>query len=118
MQDYKSLDVYQKAKSFAVEIYKVTNNFPKEEVYGITSQLRRASVSIGANIAEGSGRSTRNDFANFLHISLGSVKECEHFLGMSFDLRYINKEQYDRLSEQTVSISKMLTKLIQSIRKR
>lgn len=118
MQDYKSLDVYQKAKSFAVEIYKVTNSFPKEEIYGITSQLRRASSSIGANIAEGTGRFTKNDFANFLHISLGSAKECEYFLDLSYELRYLNEETYKRLTEELITISKMLTKFIQSIRKR
>lgn len=117
MQNYQKLEVYQKSKSFVVDIYKITNNFPKTEIYGVTNQLKRASTSIGANIAEGAGRFTNKDFANFLHISLGSAKECEYFLEISLSLNYVNKTDYTQLTDKLTSISKMLTKLIQAVRK-
>ena len=82
-QDHTQLEVYNRAYAFALDIYKATTGFPKEEIFGITSQLRRAASSIGANISEGCGRKTDKDFANFLHISMGSIKECEHFLKLA-----------------------------------
>ena len=79
MQNYKDLKVWEKAHSFTLQVYKLTEKFPKEETYGVTNQLRRASSSIAANIAEGCGKNTKTDFANFLNISLGSSNEAEYF---------------------------------------
>ena len=115
-QDHKKLDVYNKAFEFTKDIYRATASFPKEEIYGVTNQLRRASSSIGANIAEGSGRSTNKDFASFLHNSMGSIKECEHFLYLSKDLNYLSSHKYEELKNNLESIGKMLNKFIQKVR--
>lgn len=118
MQDMKELRVWQEAKNFCLDVYSITAVFPKEEVYGITSQLRRASASIGANIAEGSGRSTQKDFAHFLHISLGSTKECEHFLIISKELGYIPSDEFKRLYEKLETIRGMLIVFIKTIKRK
>ncbi|MEK6864292.1 MAG: four helix bundle protein [Nanoarchaeota archaeon] len=117
-QDHTQLEVYNRAYAFALEVYKATAGFPKEEQFGITSQLRRAASSIGANISEGCGRKTDKDFANFLHISMGSIKECEHFLKLSKDLSYIDNNSFTYLSLELESIGKMMTKFIQKIKAR
>lgn len=97
VRNYKELEFFKKAHELTIEIYKLTKDFPKEETYGLTSQLRRASVSIGSNIAEGSSRKTDNDFKHFLYISLGSAKELEYQLLVCKDLEYISIRTYDRL---------------------
>jgi four helix bundle protein len=86
MQDYRKLLVWQKAHKLVIDIYVITKGFPKDELYGVTSQLRRAAVSIAANIVEGAGRKTKPDFARFLTMSLGSTNEVEYFLVLSKDL--------------------------------
>ena len=115
MQDYKSLIVWQKAHRLTLDIYKVTKDFPKDETYGLISQIRRASVSIPTNIVEGSGRSTQNDFARFLYISFGSGNELEYELLLAKDLSYLSKEKFDILSDQIIEIKKMLSGLIKKI---
>jgi four helix bundle protein len=95
--DYKKLGFFKKAHELTIEVYKITNEFPKEEMYGLSSQLRRASSSIGSNIAEGSVRSTTKDYKNFLHNALGSSKEIEYQLLLAKDLNYIEIRTYDRL---------------------
>lgn len=117
-QDHTQLEVYNRAYAFALDVYKSTAGFPKEEQFGITSQLRRAASSIGANISEGCGRKTDKDFARFLHISMGSIKECEHFLKLSKDLSYIDNNSFTALRMELESIGKMMTKFIQKIKAR
>ena len=78
MRDFKTLTVWQKAHQLVLVVYKTTNGFPKDELYGLTSQLRRATVSIAANIAEGSGKNTDADFARFIQISIGSANEVDY----------------------------------------
>lgn len=95
----KELNFFKKAHELTVEIYKITKDFPKEEIYGLSSQLRRASVSIGSNISEGSGRNTLKDYKHFLHNALGSAKEVEYQLSLAKDLDYISIKTYDRLIE-------------------
>jgi len=95
--NYKELSFFKKAHELTLEVYKTTKEFPKEELYGLTSQLRRASVSIGSNIAEGSVRSTNRDYKHFLFNSLGSAKEVEYQLLVAKDLEYISVGTYDRL---------------------
>ncbi|MFH1545502.1 MAG: four helix bundle protein [archaeon] len=112
MQDFKQLNVWQRAHQFTLDVYKETAQFPANEKYGITSQLRRASSSIAANIAEGTGRQTNKGFLSFLYISMGSVKECESFLVLAKDLKYLKNE---RLFSDLESIAKMLNRLIKSI---
>ena len=85
MKDFRQLKVWEKAHHLALEVYKTTATFPKEEIYGLTSQLRRASVSIPTNIAEGCGRNTNADFARFLQIAMGSASETEYELILAHD---------------------------------
>lgn len=115
-QNHKELKVYQEAFELAEAVYRVTANFPKEEVYGLSSQLKRAASSIGANIAEGCGRNTPKDFANFLHIAMGSVKECEHFLDLAQSLNYSSTEDHQKLSERLDKIGKMLANFIKKVK--
>lgn len=92
MQNYKDLKVWQKAHQLTLNVYKESKHFPKEELYSLTNQLRRASSSIPANIAEGCGKNTSGDFANFLNIALGSANEAEYFILLSKDLEYLSVE--------------------------
>lgn len=116
MQNYKDLKVWEKAHLFTVEVYKATKSFPKEEVYGLTSQLRRAASSIAANIAEGCGKNTKNDFANFLNISLGSSNEAEYFILLAKDLNYLLINNYEILIKLINEIKAMLIAFIAKVR--
>jgi len=98
MQNFKELKVWEKAHQITLSIYKVSAKFPKEEIYSLTNQLRRAASSIPANIAEGCGKNTQADLANFLNISLGSANETEYFLILSKDLDYLTEEEFSILS--------------------
>lgn len=115
MTDYKKLLVWQKAYAFGIKLYTVTKSFPKEEIYGITSQLRRASVSIPSNIAEGSRRSTQKDFRLFLHIAYGSGAELEVQILFAKDLGYISDTTCNQLLQDLGEIMKMLNSLIQKL---
>lgn len=114
MRTFKDLDVWQKSVLFATEVYVITKLFPKEETYGLVSQLRRASVSLASNIAEGSKKS-KKDFANFIKISQGSGAEIETQLLISYNLQYISKEDLERLLAVLESIMKMLSRLYVSV---
>ena len=108
MHNYKELKVWEKGRALVKEIYLATQDFPTEEKFGLKSQLRRCAVSIPANIAEGSGRSSNKDFTNFLNIALSSAYELETEIILSFDLNYISKEHQDELIEKTQEIQKMI----------
>ena len=110
MHKFKELEIWKKSRLFCSEIYKITSNFPESEKFGLTNQLRRASVSIPSNIAEGSSRSSNKDFARFLQITLGSAYEIETQLLIAFDLKFINNEQLEKLSQNLESIIKMTSK--------
>ncbi len=116
MQNYKDLKVWEKAHQFVLGVYRVSKSFPKEEVYGLTSQLRRCASSIAANIAEGCGKNTKNDFANFLNISLGSSNEAEYFVLLAKDLNYISLSDYDVLIKLINEVKAMLIALIGKVR--
>ena len=90
MQNYKELKVWSKAHEFTLKVYQVTQLFPREEVYGMTSQMRRVAFSIPANIAEGCGKFTQQDFARYLNIALGSANESEYFILLSKDLKFVS----------------------------
>ena len=111
MHNFKELVVWQESHAFVLEIYTTTRKFPKEEVFGITNQLRRASVSIEANIAEGAGRSTPNDFMRFIDMSNGSSFEVETLLLLCKDLAYLSEEENEQLLHKLDEIQKMLYKL-------
>ncbi|MCX7794885.1 MAG: four helix bundle protein, partial [Thermodesulfovibrionales bacterium] len=102
MAKYKELIVFQKADELAFEIYKLTNNFPKSEIFGLTSQLRRAALSIPANIAEGYARKGKKELLQFINIALGSLAETEYLLGFSKRLGYCKTDisQIERLIEE------------------
>src|SRR5687768_13698121 len=99
MQDYRSLKVWEKAHQFTLTVYAVSKKFPKEELYSLTNQLRRASSSIPANIAEGCGRITQADFASYLNIALGSSNESEYFILLAKDLGYMPIEKFEVLTK-------------------
>ena len=112
MQDYRKLQIYNEAKELTIEIYSLTKYFPKDELFGVTQQLRRAGISVGANIAEGDGRISRKDFVRFLHNSLGSLNEIEHLLIMSKELNYIEKNECEKLSAKISSIRRMTCQFV------
>lgn len=114
MQTFKDLEVWQKSVSFATEIYNATKFFPKEEIYGLTAQMRRSSVSIASNLAEGSKKS-KKEFLNFIKISQGSGAEIETQLIISFNLGYLKDEDYKKVLIELDQIMKMLTGLYKSI---
>lgn len=116
MQNFKDLKVWERAHQLTLSIYKASSNFPKEEIYSLTNQLRRASASIPANIAEGCGKKSQADLANFLNISLGSANETEYFLILSKDLNYLTEEQFIILSNSVNEVKAMLISLIGKVR--
>lgn len=115
MNYFKELKVWQKAIDLVTETYLITKNFPKEEIYGITSQIRRSSISIPSNIAEGCGRKTDKDFSNFLGISLGSSFEFETQLIICKNLEFINDDDFANLESEIIHIQNMIIKLIKSL---
>lgn len=115
MGNYHSLLVWKRAYSFAKLVYRLTRLFPKEETYGMTSQLRRATLSVVANIAEGKGRKTNKDFLRFLYNANGSLLECECFLEFAFDIGYINKEQYTFIEDKRKEVGYLLDRFIKSL---
>lgn len=108
MQDYHRIKAWEKAHQFVLVVYSATKKFPKEELFGVTSQLRRASVSIPANIVEGSGRKTNADFGRFVTISIGSTNEVEYYLLLARDLGYLIGSEHDLLRDRVIEIRKML----------
>ena len=114
MKSHKDLTVYKSSIDLVVSVYNLTNNFPIEEKFGLTSQLRRASVSIPSNIAEGAARSSKKEFIKYLYISLGSLAEVETQLEIAGRLRFISGNR--ELEEQSIYIRRMLLKLIQSLK--
>jgi len=109
---FTQLIVWQQGHKLVIEIYKATKEFPKDELFALTSQLRRAVVSITCNIAEGFSRRSYKDKAHFYNMSLGSLTEIQNLLLISKDLNYITKDQFAALANKTVEIQKMLTSLI------
>ncbi len=100
MKDFRTLQVWRKSHSLTIELYKETTLFPKEEVYGITSQLRRAMSSVPTNLAEGCGRGSDKDFARFVKIAMGSASESEYLILLCGDLNYLSKESTEKYVEQ------------------
>jgi len=116
MRNFKELLVWGKAHDVTLDIYRVTKSFPKAETYGLTSQLRRASSSVRANIAEACGRKSEAEFARFLQIATGSASEVEYHLLLARDLEFIEPEKYDRLNIQINEVKKMLNTFLQKLR--
>ncbi|MCF0053044.1 four helix bundle protein [Dyadobacter sp. LJ53] len=116
MQNYQELKVWQKAHQFVLEVYQITNAFPKTETFGLISQMRRASISVAANLAEGCGKKGALDIANFFQISLGSLHETEYYLLLSKDLQYISNETFELRDLEIKEIKAMLISLIKTVR--
>ncbi len=116
MQNYKNLNVWVKSHEITLKIYGFTKGFPKEEIYSLTSQIKRCSSSIPANIAEGCGKNSNKDMGRFLNIALGSANETEYFLLLAKDLGYLSTDDH-RLSEKAINeVKAMLISLIQKVR--
>ena len=116
MRTHKDLEVWKKSIEMVTKIYTLTRGFPKEELYGLTSQMRRAAVSVPSNIAEGAGRNSSKELLQFLYFATGSLSELETQLIISHNLGYLNNEQKQDIDTICSDIFKMLSKLIQSIK--
>lgn len=112
---YKKLIVWQKADELAYQVYLETKSFPREEIYGITSQLRRAALSVPTNLVEGIGRQGKNELKQFLNIALGSTAETEYLLDFSLKLGYFSKETHEKLQGLRQEVGNLLWKFYKSI---
>jgi four helix bundle protein len=118
LQTYRDLAVWQKAMDLAVASYEATKPFPREEMFGMTSQIRRAAASIPANLAEGQGRRSTRDFLHFVSVARGSLKEMETHLILSHRVGLLSKQKLDALLQQCEIISRMMTGLRKNLERR
>ena len=116
MKDFRKLRVWEKAHKLTLDIYGVTSQFPTEERYGLTSQIRRASVSIPANIAEGCGRDSEGELLRFVRIAMGSSSELEYELILAHELGYLSDKEFNIIQNDLVAVRKMLNAFIQKIK--
>lgn len=115
MKDFKELKVWHKAYDLALSVYEASRSFPREEMYGLTSQLRRGSVSIGANIAEGCGRRSDGELVRFLQIARGPASEVEYHLLLARDLKFLQAVTHQDIEKKLQEVQRMLTSLVSSI---
>lgn len=116
MRDFRKIEAWQLADDLAVAVYEETKGFPKEEVYGITSQIRRAVTSVAANIVEGSSRESAKDYGHFLQIARGSLAETQYFLHLARRLSYLRPDRADQLEQAARRVFGCLHGLIQAVR--
>ena len=116
MKNFKNLKVWSNGIELVVDVYKETERFPKEEIYGLTGQIKRSAVSIPSNIAEGAGRNSRKDFNRFLDVALGSSFELETQLIIANRLKYLDDENFLKLNQQIDEEQKMITGLQKSLK--
>jgi four helix bundle protein len=116
MQNFRNLKVWQKAHCLTLDVYSSTRKFPREEIYGLTSQMRRAAGSIGANIAEGCCRKGDPELGRFLQIAMGSASEVEYHCVLAHDLGLLELDDYEKLISETVEVKRMLAALIGKLR--
>jgi four helix bundle protein len=116
MQNFRDLKVWQKAHRFVLHVYEATASLPADERFGLTSQIRRAAVSIAANIAEGAVRSSDADFARFLHIALGSASEVDYYLLLAGDLGYLDAKLVVALDEEVQEVKRMAAALVAKVK--
>ena len=117
MRDFKGLMVWQRAHRLTVNVYRATEAFPSRERFGLTDQIRRASISIPANIAEGCGRKSQRDFARFLQVSVGSANELEYHLLLAHELGYLGTDSQTVLDTDLSEVRRMLSSLIRKVTK-
>ena len=115
MKNFRDLNVWQKSHELTLATYRHTSEFPGEERYGLTSQMRRSAASIGANIAEGCGRGSNSEFHKFLTIAMGSASELEYHLLLAKDLGYLDSTAYTLLDNGTVEVKRMLSSLLRRV---
>jgi four helix bundle protein len=116
MRDFRDQKVWTKSHSMTLAVYKATQRFPKDELFGLTSQIRRSCVSIAANIAEGCGRNSEAELARFFEIAMGSASELEYHFLLSFDLGLLPKSEFEQLRDGVVEVKQMLTSFIKKLR--
>ena len=116
MKDFRKLKVWEKGHQLTLLVYKYTRTFPRDELYGLTSQIRRACVSIPANIAEGCGRGSDAELARFFQISMGSASELEYHLLLARDLGYLDNSKFEQLTQDVIEVKRMLTSFIQKLK--
>jgi four helix bundle protein len=116
MHNYRELKIWQRSMDFVVRIYEVSADFPKEERYGLTSQLRSCAVSIPSNISEGAGRSTNKQFKRFLEFSMGSANEAQTQIELASRVKYLQKEIADSLVDEALQIYKMILSFYNSLK--
>lgn len=115
MKDFRELKVWEKSHQLTVAVYKATSKFPKEELYGLTSQMRRSCSSIPANIAEGCGRGSDADFARFLQMAMGSASEIEYHLLLARDLNLLDDPSYECFANDVTEVKRMLASFIKKL---
>jgi len=116
VKDFRKLQVWQKAHQLTLNVYRVSRDFPSDERFGLTSQIRRSSSSVPTNIAEGCGRSTDGDLARFCDIAAGSASEAEYQVLLAHDIEYINRKAYDELTNDVWEVKRMLVSYVQYLR--
>ena len=118
MNNYKELKIWQKSIDVAVKVYEITKDFPREELYGLTSQIRRSAISIPSNISEGYGKDGNKDYLKFLNIGISSLFEMQTQLEIAYNLKYITEIQFNKINEESKEIERMLSSFIRKIRER
>lgn len=116
MQNYKDLKVWEKAHLFTLKVYETSKDFPKEEIYSLTNQIRRSASSVPANIAEGCGKNSKQELAHYLNVALGSANESEYYLILSKDLKYLKEKVFQELFNLINEVKGMLIALINKVR--
>ena len=116
IETYRDLLVWQKSMTLVTGIYRMTKSFPQNELYGLTSQIRRSAVSIPSNIAEGYGRRSRQDYIRFLQIAMGSLFELQTQLQIAVNLEYVAQSQFETVNDQTREIERMMSSLISKLK--
>ena len=116
MKDFRQLKVWEKSHQLALAVYKATKEFPKEELYGLPSQIRRSSMSIPSNMTEGCGQFTDANFARFLQMAMGSASETEYQIILAHDLDFLPKDTYKQLHNEVEEIKRMLASLLKTLR--
>jgi len=115
MKNFRDLKVWEKAHHLTLDVYRTSSRFPREELYGLTSQMRRCSASIGANIAEGCGKRGNNEFQRFLQIASGSASELDYHFLLARDLLFLPDADYARMEGELSTLRRMLTSLLQKV---
>jgi four helix bundle protein len=116
MHNYRELKIWKRSMDFVVKIYEISANFPKEEKYGLTAQLRSCAVSVPSNISEGAGRGTNKQFKRFLEISMGSINEVQTQVELAYRIDYLIKEIYESLVDEAIQIYKMILTFYNTLR--